>query len=91
VKIKLTYPIKSHELRDLRPLYEEFRAEDVERFRAWCEIERKGKNLEPDDLKEIQYAIIDFLGKRTEWDSHAALVSAFADFRRLLAKDIFWS
>jgi len=86
--IKLTFPVKSYNIEDLRPLYEEFKANDPDRFAEWYRHETKDEPLGLDDLKDIQTEIYEFLKIRTQWDSQAALTSAFADFRRLIALDV---
>jgi hypothetical protein len=50
----------------------------------WEKIELGNKTVGPDDLKDVQYAIYEFLKERTIWDSQMALATAFADFRRLM-------
>ena len=87
--IRLTYPVKSHETEDLRALYEEFKATNPDTFEAWRAIEAKGKIDSPDDLKDVHLKILEFMISRVEWESNAALTGAFADFRRLIGRDIF--
>ena len=87
--IRLTYPVKSHETDDLRPLYEEFKNSNRDVFEAWYKIEAKGKINSAEELKDIHREIREFLMSRVEWESNAALTGAFADFRRLINKDMF--
>ena len=89
MKIRLTYPNKSHETEDLRPLYEQFKALEPDVFQSWWEIEKKGRIDSPERLKDVHMSIRKFLMSRVEWDSNAALTGAFADFRRLIGRDIF--
>ena len=87
--IRLTYPNKSHETEDLRPLYEEFKQSNPETFDLWYRIESKGKIDSPEELKGVHKEVREFLKARTEWESNAALTGAFADFRRLINRDKF--
>lgn len=86
--IRLTYPIKSHETEDLRPLYEEFRRVHPQTFSEWWQVEAKDRISGPDELKAVAHEIREFLKARVEWESDAALTGAFADFRRLINQDM---
>lgn len=87
--IRLTYPIKSHETEDLRLLYEEFKRTNPDVFETWRHIETKNRISGPEELKDVHMSIREFLKARVEWESDASLTGAFADFRRLIAAEIF--
>jgi len=87
--IRLTYPVKSHETEDLRPLYEEFKKTNPDIFEMWRLIEAKDRLEGPEELKGVHMSIREFLKSRVEWESDASLTGAFADFRRLIAAEIF--
>jgi hypothetical protein len=89
MRIRLTYPNKSHETEDLRPLYEEFKRAKPEVFERWKLIEAKEKLSGPDELKPVSKEIQEFLKSRVEWESQSAISGAIADFRRLINKDLF--
>ena len=88
MKIRLTYPTKQHALEDLRPLYEEFRTSHAQVYRRWRQIEAKDRLDGLEELREVSLAVFDFLKQRTDWETHSALVGAWADFRRLLQADM---
>lgn len=88
-KIKLTYPERSHQIEDLRPLYEEFKTVHADVFDYWRKRELSGDITLDNNLNEVAVCVEEFLKSRVEWHSNAALIGAFADFRRLMGKDLF--
>ena len=89
--IRLTYPVKSHETEELRDLYEEFKLLHPDVYEEWRRIEAAGSIESPELLKHVHMSIREFLMTRCEWESNAALTGAFADFRRIIGREIFHS
>jgi len=86
--IKLRYPT-SNTLEDLGPLYDEYKKAFPEIMAEWFAIENKSpEDFGPDDLKDIQYHVMDFLKSRTDWDTQAAVSMGFGLFRGLVEKDL---
>ena len=84
--MKLTYP-PSHRTEDLRPLYEEYRGLYPEQFAEWLRIERKGRNIDPDELRDTLVHIHSFLQSRLETDGYPALIEGFISFRKLIVNE----
>jgi len=87
--IKLTYPVKSHQIEDLIPLYEEFKLVNPDIFGKWQELGKDFYNDDPAPYVPISKAVKEFLRERVEWESEAALIGAYADFGRLLYKETY--
>ena len=82
-------PGQSHETDDLRSLYEESKRLHPDVYLDWYGIEAVGRIESPEQLKHIHMRVREFLTSRCEWDWNSALTEGFADFRRLIGRDIF--
>ncbi len=86
--VRLTFPKRIHTLDDLRPLYEEFKRLHPGVVDQWRAIEAKERLDDADELKSVSSVIQDFLSERADWDSRAALITGFVDFRALINEEI---
>jgi hypothetical protein len=82
--LHLSYPRKSHNLEDLRLLYEEFKLLEPDVFSAWRSTEKDWPEDGERQLVPISFKVMDFLRSRVTSDSEAALIADWADFRRLI-------
>ncbi|MDG5750730.1 hypothetical protein P8R33_06420 [Qipengyuania sp. XHP0211] len=94
--LKLTFP-RSHQLEDLRPLYEEFKLAHpavFDEFRKRGKAYRDGTVPVPEEYSEDPVyskaldSVSSFLKSRTQWEFPSALTAAFMDFRRLLEREL---
>jgi len=79
-RVRLTYP-SSHSDEDIEHLYNKYRTDFPERFRAWVAIERNFREAGDNPLEELNRHGIEFLMETTDWESSTALFSAWFDIR----------
>jgi hypothetical protein len=85
-RMKLTFP-KSYTLAEVRALYDNYRRSYPDIYEEWVTIERKGRDIEPDDLLDIQTHVYSFLRDRAEWEHSLAPSEVFLDFRRMIVSE----
>jgi hypothetical protein len=88
-RIRLSYPHKLHEVDDLRPLFEEFKATYPLIAEKWRDLEANNEVSLDNNLAFASAKVREFLKERVDYDTPSALIGAFVDFRRLMARDIF--
>ena len=87
-RIVLSYPNKTHTPEDLRALFAEFNRMYSDICARWRHMEENGLVDLDNNLRFVSDPAIAFLKERADYESYDALVSAFSDFRRLMAKDL---
>lgn len=89
MKIKVTYPKKSHSEAEVELLLDGFSRAFPEHYEEWVQIEKRPwGTFQEGDIDHIWGDLRTFLCKNTEYDSNSAITSVAADIRMLLQKRV---
>ena len=96
MSLKLTFP-RSHDLEDLRPVYNDFREVHPDVYEEWLQhrLESFGKPLDPQTFDKPNPVVIrihrkvkDYLATRVECVGSGGLLSGVSDFSDFMEEEV---